>query len=328
MRWGLVGFGWVARDHHLPGLLAAGHEVAGVVDPSPAARAEAEARGLPILPDIAALERAGADAIYVATPNHLHRPAVEQAAELGLPVLCEKPMAATLADAEAMAAAITRSGTLYGTAFDQRHHPAHVAVRDLVAAGEIGHLAAIRIVYACWVGVDFAADNWRVRQCDAGGGAVIDLAPHGLDLAQFLGGEPLLDLTMLLQRRIHAYGVDDGGMLIGRTAGGTLVQLHVAYNCPEGLPRRRLELVGSEGSLVSTNSMGQDAGGAVVRLCGHTGCETPVAFDGGVTPFQAQAAAFARAARGEAHDFSLTRDLALTRLFHRAHDAALTDLAA
>ena len=66
------------------------------------------------------------EAVYIATPNHLHRAAVEALARSGKAILCEKPMAASLADAEAMAAAVDRGGTFYGTAFDQRHHPAHL----------------------------------------------------------------------------------------------------------------------------------------------------------------------------------------------------------
>ena len=68
----------------------------------------------------------------------------------------------------------------------------------------------MRIVYACWVGPDWAPDNWRADPAAAGGGAVIDLALHGLDLAQMLVGEPLARLHIDLQRRIHDYPVDDG----------------------------------------------------------------------------------------------------------------------
>ena len=83
----------------------------------------------------------------------------------------------------------------------------------------------------------------------AGSGALIDLAPHGLDLAAFLLGEPLVEVAAMGQRRVHGYGVEDGAVIVGRSAGGALLQMHVAYNCPEGLPRRRLEVVGTGGQL-------------------------------------------------------------------------------
>ena len=127
--WGIVGFGWVARDYAAPGILASGGRIAAVSDPSPAARNAAASLGAhpcSALPEL--LARPGLDAIYVATPNHLHREAIEAAAAAAKPVLCEKPMAATLADAEAMARAVKRAGVLYGTAFDQRPRQFRVLV--------------------------------------------------------------------------------------------------------------------------------------------------------------------------------------------------------
>ena len=126
--WGIIGFGWVARDYVVPGMIAAGGRFVGVADPDPHSRRQASELGAKIYADhLALLKDPAVQAIYVATPNHLHRMAVEAAAVAGKPVLCEKPMAATLADAEAMAATVKAAGIPYGTAFDQRHHPAHVA---------------------------------------------------------------------------------------------------------------------------------------------------------------------------------------------------------
>jgi len=317
MRWGIVGYGWVARDYMAPGIRAAGGTVTAIVDPAAATRAQAAAQGLAAFETVEAMLAAGVcDLVYVATPNDAHLAPVRTCAAAGMPVLCEKPLAATLHDAEAMAQAV--AGTLYGTAFDQRHHPAHRAMAQAIADDAIGRAIAVRIVYACWVGPTWTADNWRADPARAGGGAVIDLALHGLDLTQFLLGEPLTDLSIMLQRRIHDYPVDDGGMLTGRTASGVLMQAHVAYNCPEVLPRRRLEVLGERGLLVATDTMGQTAGGTLVRRCGEDGAETRLPFDADGSPFAAQAAAFMRAAQGHAHDFSMPRDLALMRLFDRA----------
>ncbi len=325
-RWGIVGYGWVARDYMAPGIAEAGGVVTAVADPSLASRAQAEANGLAAFASVEEMLSARVcDLVYVATPNDAHAAPVAACAAAGVPVLCEKPIAATVQQAEAMAASL--GDTLYGTAFDQRHHPAHVAMAEAIAAGAIGRPVAVRIVYACWVDPAWtpdgaAHDNWRADPVRAGGGAVIDLALHGLDLTERLLGEPLAGLSIQLQRRIHDYPVDDGGMLSGHTASGVLFQSHVAYNCAEVLPRRRLEVLGERGLLVATNTMGQTAGGTLVRRCGSTGEETPVAFDTATSPFAAQAAAFMRAARGEAHDFSMRRDLKLMRLFDRAYTEA------
>jgi predicted dehydrogenase len=325
--WGIVGYGWVARDHMAPAIQAAGHRLLGIADPCPDAQAKARSAGAETYAETPLLLDRRPDAIYVATPNHLHLPPVRLAADYGIAVLCEKPMAASLADAEEIAAAARL--VTYGTAFDQRHHPAHRAMREALAVGAIGRVTAIRIVYACWVdpswrppGCNTSSDNWRANPEAAGGGAVMDLALHGLDLAEMLLGEPLTRLHIALQRRVHDYPVDDGGMLTGRFESGALLAAHVAYNCPEGLPRRRLEVVGETGAIVATDTMGQSAGGTVVRTCGRTGATEPLPFDAALCPFTAQARAFAAAVEGKAHDFSAARDIRLMRLFAEAHAEA------
>lgn len=324
--WGIVGFGWVARDFMVPAIAAAGHRLVNVADPAPAARTAAEALGAAAFNDVAALLEQPLDAIYVATPNHLHLEPVRSAAAAAIPVLCEKPMAASLLQAEALAKSAV--GTLYGTAFDQRHHPAHRAIAAALAARSIGQVTAVRIHYACWVDAQWrpsghqGSANWRADPEAAGGGAVMDLALHGLDLAEMLLGEPLACLHIDLQRRVHDYPVDDGGMLSGRFASGALFQSHVAYNCPEALPRRRLEIIGDEGQITAIDTMGQTAGGTVLRSCGRSGrCES-LPFDEDTSPFTAQAEAFAAAVRGAPHDFSVTRDLKLMRLFDTAYTEA------
>ncbi len=329
LRWGIAGFGWVARDFMWPAIRTAGHTLVAACDPDPKARDAALADGASAyatLAELAADDRV--EAVYVATPNHLHRGAVESLARAGKAILCEKPMAATLADAEGIVDACQAAGVFYGTAFDQRHHPAHVALRDALRAGLVGTVTAVRIVYACWLGPEWGEgggrDNWRVSAAKAGGGALMDLAPHGLDLVDFLLGEPIVDVAALTQRRVQPYEVDDGAVLVGRTRSGVLASLHVGYNYPETLPRRRLEVIGTRGQIVAGNTMGQDAGGTLVFAEAATGTSRPLdVADADVSPFLAQVRAFARAFHARDGDtFSAERDLGTMRLLDRAYRSA------
>ncbi|QEE43029.1 MULTISPECIES: Gfo/Idh/MocA family oxidoreductase [unclassified Methylobacterium] len=323
--WGIVGYGWVARDYMAPGIRAAGHRLVAVCDLDPLSRAAAERAGARSHSDLAGLlAEPEVEAVYVATPNHLHRGAVEALAAAGKAILCEKPMAATLDDADAIVRAVGDRKIFYGTAFDQRHHPAHRAIRAQVEAGRLGTVTTVRIVYACWLGRDWSEagqPNWRIDAAQAGGGALMDLAPHGLDLVDFLLGEPIADLAALTQTRAQDYSVDDGALLIGRTAGGALASLHVAYNCPDALPRRRLEIVGTKGMLVAENTMGQTAGGTLLFIDGVTGRSEPQAFDADTSPFAEQVRAFGSALRRpeERTAWSAPRDLHTMRLVARAY---------
>jgi predicted dehydrogenase len=341
--WGIVGCGWVARDHLLPGLRATpGVRLVAACDRDPAAAARLASAAGPasdadreprVTTDLdALLATPGLDAVYVATPNAAHRAVVEAVAERGVPVLCEKPLAADVADADAIVAAC--AGQLAATAFDQRFHPGHRRIAEIVAAGELGTVTAVRIVYACWLPPDWSPygadlprprhDNWRVDPARAGGGALVDLAPHGIDLVgALLGGDDLDALDVLLQHRVHDYPVDDGAVLAGRTAGGVLFSGHVAFNTPDTLPRRRLEVVGTRAQLVAENTMGQTAGGRLTRTDAD-GTVTDVPFDTTTGPFAAQLAAFSAAVAGTADwPWPLERDLHLHGLLHGAVDRAV-----
>ena len=325
--WGIVGFGWVARDFALPAILSNRDRAVGMYDPGEAARAAAMARGIDAYASLEALLAADAvEAVYIATPNDRHREAVCLAARAGRAVLCEKPMAATLADAEAMADAVRAAGGLYGTAFDQRHHPAHAAMRAAVRDGMVGTVTSVRVVYACWLGRNWelagAEGNWRADRGRAGGGALMDLAPHGIDLVDFLLDERIEAVSALVQSRVQDYEVDDGAVVIGRTGSGVLVSLHVAYNHPETLPRRRLEVLGTEGLLVAENTMGQEPGGVLTFRAAATGAASVLPFTD-APPFERQMAAFAASVRGVGRErFDVERDLHTMRLVARAYEAA------
>jgi predicted dehydrogenase len=322
--WGIAGCGWVARDHALPGLLAAGGDVVALHDRSADAMARMPVEAARCADPTEFLATPGLDAVYVATPNAAHRPLVEAAAAAGKAVLCEKPLAADLPDAEALVTACDAAGVLLGTAYDQRWHPAHARLRELVP--QLGTVTAVRIVYCCWLPSDWQSptsvadgrrhDNWRADPAVAGGGAALDLAPHGLDLVGTLLGEDVADLHALVQRRVQDYPVDDGALLHGRTPGGVLVDLHVAYNTPDALPRRRLEVVGTRAMAVAVDTLGQTAGGSLTVLDPQAR-EVPF---GSASPFEAQFRAFSAAVDGDrtAWPYDPERDLRLHRLLMEA----------
>ena len=327
--WGLVGCGWVATDYVAPAIVASANgRLLGVTDPNPAAMrrlAAGSTRGGRGPAEHGTLDALLADptirAVYVATPNHLHAPIVAACARAGKAVLCEKPMATTLADAAAMVEACEAAGVPYATAFDQRFHPAHRWLRERVADGTLGTIAQARIHYACWLPGDWAGDNWRVDPQRAGGGALIDLAPHGVDLLEVLLGDEWAELVAIKQRKIHDYAVDDGAILAGRFAGGALATLHVAYNCPDAFPRRRLELIGTRAMAIAEDTMGQTPGGRVTLVDAATGARSETTFpdDPAASPFVAQVEAFAASLLNqEPFPFPSRRDLRTFALLEAA----------
>ena len=127
------------------------------------------------------------------------------------------------------------------------------------------------------------------------------------------------------QAKVHHYQVEDGALLMARSRSGAMVQMHVAYNCPETLPRRRLEVVGTAGQAVATDTMGQTAGGRLEFIDAATGVATPVHVPGaGRSPFLNQVEAFADAVAGTgAFPVTPEHDLAIMALVLRAQAMAV-----
>jgi predicted dehydrogenase len=192
VRWGILSTANIATQKVVPGIRrAARTEVVAIASRDAAlARSWADRLGIPTAhgsyeplladPDV--------DAVYIPLPNHLHKEWSIAAARAGKHVLCEKPLAMTAADAEAMIEAAEAAGVHLMEAFMYRHHPSWVAVRELVASGRIGRLAAIQSWFSY-----FNDDASNIRNIlDFGGGALYDIGCYCANLSRMLfGGEPV-----------------------------------------------------------------------------------------------------------------------------------------
>ncbi len=298
MSWGILGWGWVARRHVAPVL---GDALVAVCD------AQHRLDAFLATPNL--------EHVYVATPNALHEQHVLAAAAAGHNVLCEKPTALSFASAQRMAEACTTAGVRFATAFNQRFHPAHVKLRALVTDGVLGTVTQARVHYACSLPAWWEQGDWHFDAAIAGGGAVFDLAPHGIDLIGVLLNALPENVVALHQRRVHVgHPLEDGGVVSVRYDDGALGIVQVAYHCPETLPRRTLELIGTAGMAVARDTMGQTPGGTLELVDATDGSRRAVAFDGAGDPFGFELAAFASGS----WPWPVERDLAVMRALEAA----------
>jgi len=191
LRWGILSTAGIATEKAIPGMLRAARcEVVAIGSRDPArAAAVAERYGIARVHGSyeALLADPDVDAVYVPLPNHLHVEWTIAAARAGKHVLCEKPLALTPADAERMIEACRVEGVALMEAFMYRLHPSWVAVRELVASGRIGRLAAV----SSWFSY-FNDDPANIRNVRAfGGGALFDIGCYSVNLSRMLfGSEP------------------------------------------------------------------------------------------------------------------------------------------
>ncbi|MBI2761876.1 MAG: Gfo/Idh/MocA family oxidoreductase [Chloroflexi bacterium] len=188
----IIGAGFITRIGHLPGYAAAGVDVAGLCDVLPE-RAEALAKQYPNVRKVYGdwremLERERPDVVSVCLPNVLHEEPVLAALEMGAHVLCEKPLAPSVASAERMFAAAHKAGRTLMAAQNFRWAPGSLAIKGAVDRGEIGHVYYSEATALRRLGIPSWGDFHRSEL--SAGGPLLDIGVHMLDLALWLMGNP------------------------------------------------------------------------------------------------------------------------------------------
>jgi predicted dehydrogenase len=152
------------------------------------------------------------DAVVVCTPNALHAEQSIAAVAAGKHVLCEKPMATSVADGEAMLAAAERHDRLLLVLHPWRHHEAVIALRDAISAGELGRIVR---THGYGVHADWGPAGWFTDPALAGGGALLDMGIHAIDTVRFLLGDPApRRVVASIGTAYGAYAVDDDGIVL------------------------------------------------------------------------------------------------------------------
>jgi predicted dehydrogenase len=211
----------------------------------------------------ALVKRDDVQLVDVCTPGDGHAEVAIAALEAGKHVLCEKPLANTLDEAEAMAAAADRAaarGVRAMTGFNYRRVPAIVLARQLVTDGRIGQIRHVRASYLQdWLVDPESPLTWRLQRERAGSGALGDLGAHIVDLAQYLTGELIAGVsaataTFVRERPLEGGGsgpvtVDDAAVFTARLASGALASFEATRFATGRKNQLRIELNGERGSL-------------------------------------------------------------------------------
>jgi len=268
--WGVIGSGGIALRRTIPeGIVpAADARLVAVYDVNQEINRQAAERfGARAAANLDELLAADVEAVYVATPVHAHREQVLACARAGKHVLCEKPLGLNVAEAEEMVAACRQAGVLLGTALMMRFHSRHRAALELIRRGRLGQPVYARAQLSCWYPPIEGA--WRQDPALGGGGALMDMGGHCLDLLEMFFG-PMRRLVCLTARAVHGYAVEDGATVLVEFANGALGTVDTFFSIPDEASENVLELYGSLGAILARGTIGQGSGGFMVaRLRGE-----------------------------------------------------------
>lgn len=364
---GMVGCGMIGRVHALgyrdlalmyPGQLPAVHLTAVCTSrPETACAAAAEAGFGAWCTDLAELlARDDVDVVDCVAPNYLHHRVVLAAIAAGKHVYCEKPLALDGAQAREIAHAAGRGGVWVGMVFNYRFVPAVMRARQLAEAGALGEVYSFRAAYLHSGYQDpLRPMSWRLRREQAGGGALVDLGSHAIDLIRHLLGEfaavRATACTYIKERparkgaaEMEPVTVDDAAWLQARLVSGAVGTIEASRFATGMVDDLRFEIHGERGALrfglMDPNWLyWYDAtrpGGAFGGERGWTRLETVQHYPGAAVPparapvgwartLAENQAAFLRAvARGERPQPDVTDGLRVQLVLDAAYESART----
>ncbi len=238
-RLGFLGVGWIGRDR-LEAIIGSGlAEVTAIADPSPEMRAAAAAGAatadlVESLDDLLALPL---DGIVIATPSALHASQSLAALRSGISVFCQKPLGRSAAETAAVVAEAQRADCLLGVDLSYRFAEAFTALHEIVQGGDLGDVYAADLVFHNAYGPDKA---WFYDRELAGGGCVMDLGIHLVDMALWVLGFPAverIDSRLFAEGRpITASGdmIEDYAVVTLDLAGGGTVRIACSWNLSAG----------------------------------------------------------------------------------------------
>ena len=277
-RLGFLGVGWIGRNRMEAIARSGVAEITAIADPSPERRAAA----LAACPAAIACEHLGhllelpLDGIVIATPSALHAEQAIAVLERGRAVFCQKPLARTAGESLRVIAAARANDCLLGVDLSYRHTAATRAIEEIVRRGELGRIFAIDLVFHNAYGPDAP---WFYDKTAAGGGCVIDLGVHLVDLALWLLGYPEV---LEVDSRIYAGGkllasdgdqVEDFAAVQLLLAGGIVARLGCSWRLSAGRDAViEAAVYGTEGGVAMHNVNGSFYDFVAERYRG-TACE-------------------------------------------------------
>lgn len=269
VKWGVIGCGGIADRRTLPGMMLADNaELVAVMDVNKTAAEQAAKKyGAKYFfdneDDLLAINEI--DAVYIATPVFCHKEQCLKAVKAKKHILLEKPMGLTISDSEEIAAACKAAGLKLGVGFMMRFHSYHQKMRELIQNGKLGEIVSARAQLTCWY--PEMENCWRQDKKLSGGGAMMDMGIHCIDLIRYITGLEIAETTGMVGNQIFKYKAEDAGAAIFKLENGALCYVDANFNIPDAAAKCKIEFYGTKGSIFAEGTISQVEGGRIEVLC-------------------------------------------------------------
>lgn len=267
LRWGIIGAGGIADRRTIPGLLLADNaELVAVMGPNlertEVIRAKYNAKRA-YDSEEALLQDPEVDAVYIASPVVCHARQAKLAADYGKHILIEKPLAMSAAEGEDVLRHCAEKGVKIAAGFMMRFASHVQTMKRAIAEGKLGTLVSGYCQFTLWL--PYEAGNWRQCKAKAGGGCMMDMGVHCIDLVQYITGMKVTRVGAFNENiafsQYPQYDVEDTSTLLLRLENGAQFVVQTNFNIPDEASKWRFELFGTKGRLMGDTIIGQNDGG-------------------------------------------------------------------
>lgn len=269
IKWGVIGCGGIADRRTLPGMMLADNaELIAVMDANMAAAESCKAKynakyAFDNIEELLAIDEI--EAVYIASPVFCHKEQAIAAAKAKKDILIEKPVGLTSAEAEEIADFCAKEGVKLGVGFMMRFHAYHEKMKEIVSSGKIGEIVSARAQLTCWY--PEMENCWRQDIKLSGGGALMDMGVHCVDLIRHITGLEVKEVAGFAGNQVFKYSVEDAGGIIMRLENGAVAYVDANFNIPDAAAKCKIEFYGTKGSIFAQGTISQVEGGEIEVLC-------------------------------------------------------------
>lgn len=312
VKWGVIGCGGIADRRTIPGMMLADNaELVAVMDVNAELAAQCKDKysaKYSFTDEASLLALDEVEAVYIASPVFCHKKQAMAAAAAGKHILLEKPVGLTVNEAREIAAYCEAKGVKLGVGFVMRFHTFHQQMRDAIASGKLGEIVSARAQLSCWY--PEMEGVWRQDPAKSGGGALMDMGVHCVDLIRYITGLEVTNVAGMIGNQIFSYKVEDAGAILMRLSNGATAYVDANFNIPDDAAVCKLEIYGTKGSFFAEGTVSQEeAGIAILRTADDTtaydasqarsGSEAVELTGAGGNLYTKEVEAFGRAVLGE-----------------------------
>lgn len=267
MKWCIIGAGGIADRRTIPAILSdKNNQIVAIMDKNADIVSKLSLKyGIKgYTNEEEMLSKEDCDCVYIGTPVFCHYSNAMTALKYNKHAFIEKPIGLNAKEGHEILSAYKKANKQLFVGYMMKYHNLHEKAKKIIEEGGIGQVSSIRLQFTCWYPDIQGA--WRQTKKLSGGGAIMDLGVHCLELAEFILDEKIVEVKSFYSTHTFKYEVEDSAIIIFKTESGVLGHVDVNFNVPDKASNSKLEIYGTKGNIICNSTLAQEEVGKLAYL--------------------------------------------------------------